>query len=522
MKPLKTDLPEMPDKPNRPSRPNRFGIGFLSLFQILLFLVIVIFANYLASYNYSRADLSRAADYSLSSSTGNYLKSKAIAASTTPVKWIMIFRRSSPFYERVRAFAEEYARKSNGKIILETINPIRSPDRTQQLAAAYNLTLVRDLVLIDARPSDSAPIITETPTGTPALNPHITIALADEMLTYATDEKGQRRPDTFRAEDILTARLVEAIEGKPRTFLFLADKSRIDSEGENSPWNHLAATLRYQNIQLKPANLAGLSEIPGEINGLAIIAPKYDFTDEEIKTLERYWNTPRAALLILLTPGECPPQLRTFLRTKGITPRRDRIISKDSDRVITNARGNFTAGIDFIKDLSGQATVFEGASSSLEVRENADDLAVRKISPNPLIRISEGFWGETKFGENQAGETFDAIHDTPAPLYLAASVTRGAANDDRLAADTSRMIVIATTDFLQPDRQRAENIDFLASAANWLVHRESLTGLAPRTIGTYKLPLLDAQVSFINRLNLFFAPIAFLLIGGLVYSSRRS
>ncbi len=108
------------------------------------------------------------------------------------------------------------------------------------------------------------------------------------------------------------------------------------------------------------------------------------------------------------------------------------------------------------------------------------------------------------------------------PLYLAASVTRGAANDDRFAAETSRMVVIANTDFLEPDRQRAENIDFLSSSANWLVHRESLTGLSPRTIGTYKLPLLDAQVSFINRLNLFFAPAAFLLIGGLIFSSRSS
>ena len=224
--------------------------------------------------------------------------------------------------------------------------------------------------------------------------------------------------------------------------------------------------------------------------------------------------------------GQCPPNLRIFLRSKGITPRHDRIITKDANRLITTVRGNFTAGIPFIKDLAGQAAVFEGASSSLEVRESAPDLALRKISPTPLILISGEFWGEADFGKsteaNKAGETFDVIRDTAPPLYLAASVTRGAANDDRFAADTSRMVVIANTDFLEPDRQRAENNDFLASSANWLVHRESLTGLSPRPIGTYKLPLLNVQVSFINRLNLFFAPATFLLIGGLVFSSRRS
>lgn len=516
----------MSETKNRQSRPNRFGIGFLSIFQIVLLLVIVVFVNYLSSQNYKRADYSRTADYTLSSSTVNYLESEAIAARERPVTWIMAYRRTSPFYQRVRALAEEYEQTSGRKVELEIIDPLRAPDRSAQFTAAYNLTLVRDLILMDARPDDSVPIITETTTGDPALNPHITLALAEEMLTYATDESGQRRPENFRGEDLLTARLVEAVEGKPRTFLFLADKSRIDAAGENSPWSNLAATLRYQNIQLTSANLAGLTKIPKGIHGLAIIAPKYDFTEEEIATLEDYWNTPRSALLILLGPGQCPPNLRIFLRSKGVTPRNDRIIRKEADRIITTARGNFTAGIPFLAELAGQAAVFEGASSSLEVRENSEDLSIRKISPSPLVQISGSFWGEADFGksslENKIGETFDPIRDTAAPLYLAAAVTRGAANDDKLAAETSRMVVISNTDFLEPDRQRAENIDFLSSAANWLVHRENLTGLSPRTIGTYKLPLLDAQVSFLNRLNLIFAPATFLLIGGLIFSSRRA
>lgn len=510
----------------RPSRPNRFGIGFLSISQIVLLLATVIFANYLSSGNHVRADLSRGEDYTLSSSTENYLKGDAVAKREHPVKWIMAFRRSSPFYERVHALAEEYARKSGGKIELEIINPIRSPDRTSQFAAEYNITLVSDLILIDARPDETMPVVTETDAGDPALNPHITLALADEMLTYAMDAKGQRRPDAFRAEDLLTARLVEAIEGKPRTFLFLADKSRVDAEGENSPWNNLAATLRYRNIRLEPTNISGLAEIPKGADGIAIIAPKYDFTEEEIAALEAYWHTPRAALLILLEAGQCPPGLRTFLRAKGVTPRRDRIITKNESRVITTTRGNFSGGIPFLKDLAGQSAVFEGASSSLEVRENAEDLSVRKIAPMPLIRVAEGFWGEADFGKSsagdKAGETFDPIRDTAPPLHIAASVTRGATNDDRFAADTSRMIVIASTDFLDPGRQRAENIDFLASASNWLTRRESLAGLSPRTIGIYMLPLLDTQVSFINRLNLIFIPLAFLILGGIVFSSRRA
>lgn len=501
-------------------------MGFLSIVQISLLLFAVICLNYISSQNYTRADYSRAADYSLSSWSVNYLKSDVIAKRERPVKWIMVFRRSSPVYERVRVLAEEYERKSGGKIQLEVIDPIRAADRAQQFAAAYNLKLVRDMILIDARPTDDAPVTREVKTGTAALNPHITLALGEEMITYAVDQNGQRRPDRFRGEDLLTARLVESIEGKPKTLLFLADKSRVDAEGDDSPWNHLSTILRYQNIQLKPVNLAGMKEIPADVNGVALIAPKYDFTEEEIATLEAYWNTPRSALLILLESGECPPKLKSFLRSKGVTPRKDTIITKDATRVITTARGNFTPGISFLKDLDGQSAVFEGVSSSIDVRENAEDLMVRKIAPMPLVQIMQGYWGESDYGkigeDEQAGMTFDPTRDSQAPLYLAAAVTRGAANDDRFAADTSRMVLVSNTDFLETNRQRAENMDFLAASSNWLVMRESLVGILPRPIGTYKLPLFEAQVSFLNRLNLIFAPLAFLLIGGLVYSSRRS
>ena len=88
-------------------------------------------------------------------------------------------------------------------------------------------------------------------------------------------------------------------------------------------------------------------------------------------------------------------------------------------------------------------------------------------------------------------------------------------------ASTARMVVIANPDFLDPLYQSAEHLDFLASSANWLVGREALAGIGPRSLGTYKLPLLDAQVSFINRVNLFFLPAFFALIGALVWSSRR-
>lgn len=503
----------------KPARPlNRWGLGTLSVLQISFLAIILIALNYLAASHFYRVDLSRQAAYTLSASTQHYLHDKALADRAKPLKWIMAFRRSSPFYERVRALAEEYARISKGKIELEIVDPLRSSDRTQEVAAAYGLPLTKDLIIMDAR-TDAGPVSTEDKAGNHILNPNVKIVVADDMAVYTTAET-QRKITGFQGEEILTARLVECVEGRARKMVFLADKSQLDVTGDSTQMKSLQGTLQFQNVELQAINLADLAEIPKDAEAVALVAPKYDFTDAELAVLEKYWNTPRSALLILLKPGETPPKLRTFLRGYGITPRHDRIISKDGDRINTTTRAVFTYGVDFTKELAGQAALFEGASSSLEVREGAEDLMNRQINPIGLIQAAPGFWGETKFGAKNP--TFDEKEDNKGPLYLAACVTRGAASDDRFSASTSRMIVMTNTDFLDPLLQHAENTDFLASSVNWLVDRQSLVGPGPRSLGIYKLPLLDAQVSFINRVNLFFLPAFLIMTGAFIWSSRRA
>jgi len=503
----------------KPARPlNRWGIGALAALQILLLALLLLGANYLSLRHHARTDLSRDAAYTLSPATLRYL-SEGIGERSQPVRWTLAFRRSSPYYEGVRALAEEYRRRSRGRIVLEIVDPLRSPERSEQVMAAYGLPFVKDMIIIDAREDDSE-VVTTDAGGARMLNPHVRVALIDDMVVTRVDSAGMRRPVGFQGEDVMTARLLEAIEGRPRRMLFLADKSRIDDDGEESPWRTLERTMRMQNIELTPVRLSEMREIPEDVEGLVMVAPRFEFTNDEMRLLESYWQRPRSAMLVLLDAGETPRQLRAFLRGNGVTPRRDRVISREAGRLVTSPRATFAYGVSFLEGLAGQSVVFDGAVSSLEVRENDGDLMGRGISPVSLVDVAPGFWGETRFGEGE--ERYDPTEDHAGELSIAAAVTRGVASDDRFAADVSRMIVIGTTGFLDPANQRAETLDLLASSVNWLADRESLAGIGPRSLGTYKLPLLDAQVSFINRVNLVFMPAFLALAGGLIWSSRRA
>ena len=493
----------------------RFRVGFLSVTQSLFVVVIFFAANFLSSQHHRPFDISDDLGFTLAPSTQRYLRSEAITEREDPIRMIVAFRADSPFYERIRPVAEEYVRLSGGKIKLLLLDPIRANDQAESIAAEYNILFNQDLVIIDARSSEER----KSSQGKQA-SPHVHISRLEDMVAYETDANNQRRVRAFLGEDALRAGLVNAIEGSPKRMWVLTDKSQLGSESGQDVWPVLSANLASQNILPERVQLAGKEAIPPEVDAIAIIGARYDLSAEELKLIEAYWNRPRASILVTTGGTEVPPRLRSFLRSQGVTPRSDRVIAEKNDGLTTRVVAHFTAGMDLTKDLWEKSTMFEGSTCSLEVREGAEDLLNRRIAPFSLLEADPRYWGDTEFLEEPV--TFDPDKDHPSPLSLAAAVLKGTATDERFANDTGRMIVISNSDFLQAERARQTNLDFLASATNWLVGRDSLTGEAPRNLRLYRLPLLPAQVTFINRINLLVIPAALLLIGLMTWAGRRA
>jgi hypothetical protein len=508
----------------------RFGTGTLSLLQVLCFTLLFIAVNYLGALHYKPKDLSAEAIYSLSPATQRYLESPIIRNRIDPVKMLVAFRRTNPMYEKVRALAEEYRRISNGKVKLEVMDPVRSPDRTQQVVDEYGKVFGRafgksifttDLVIVDAQTQEEK--TRQQKEGEDRLfSPHVRFVEAETMVRFETDsQKGQRKVTGFLGEDALTTGLVAAIEGKPRQIYLLADKCGFSADGEGSPLANFESSLLTQNALTTRVRISELSRIPENAAAVAIIHPVYDLTAAELEVLTEYWSRPRSALLITLGTAETPPRLRAFLRNHGITPGKDRVITKKGSQVISTARGDFTEGMAFTKDFWGKTASYEGSTCSLEIRDrDNEDLIERRIIPYTLLTTGPEFWGETAF--STAEPFFDPREDTPGPISLVGAVIRGAATSDEIGENISRLVVIGNSDFLQQKNYSNINKDFLTSSLNWLIGRPELAGTGPRTLGTYKLPLLDSQLSFINRINLFFLPALIFLTGIIVWSARRA
>lgn len=519
---------EPKSEPTRVTPRSRFSLRVSSFIQIICLAVIVVAVNLISCQEYERKDLTLDTSYELSEMTASLLDSDLLSERETPVRIIIAHRRSSPFFSRLATLAEEYRRLGDGNIEVELIDPQRNPDRALEIAAQYRRDFDDDIVIVDAREDeqpvfsgvDPAPVAEQAgSTQQLVLSARVRFLESEDLALFQTSVATGREILAWQDEDAISSAILSAAEGDFRRFYLIADKSDIVDVNDPGPWQTLTRLFYNQNIALLPIRISEIERIPADADGVAIIAPRFDFDEREIAVLRSYWLQPRSALTVMLSPEHPPDNLRAFIREYGVSPRNDRVVTLRRNQAVSAVRGTFTAGPELNRVLTGKSTEFAGTSSSLEVRENAPDLVSKRIAPIALFQASDTYWGEVDF---EAGAiSLDPERDNVTPLYTAAAIIRGNENDDALSAETSRMVIISNTDFLDPELLREENVDFVRSATQWLIGREDLMGVGPKNITTRRISLLPSQTNFINRVTLFAMPALALLIGAFTWSSRR-
>lgn len=507
--------------PPRPVR--RLGLGVRSVVQLLCALLCLVFLFYLALTYHSRTDLTEESEFSLSEATRNLLDSAGIQERDEAVKIIAAVRKTSPHYSRLRPLVEEYERLSGGKVSVEFLDPVRDGNRALEVQNNYGDLLSdqlfeEDLFIIDARTGADANSLE----ATVAVANHVRYLPVSEMVVSRTDENKQRRVVGYQDEDLISSMVQSAVEGQPRIMYLIEDKSELELSMAGSPLRILSNAFQRQNILLRSLKISEVETIPDDAEGLVIVAPEYDFKPSEIEVLENYWQRPSAAIVAYLTPTSRPINLIAFLRKNGITPRDDRIIRTRNGRTESQVMASFTAGagLGINGSLELKSVAFDGRVGSLEVREGAEDLAAKRIQAYSLIEANQGFWGETSY--RKPDPKYDEEADYPGPLSIGAAVIRGNANADETAPDISKMVVLSTSDFLDPQKLGNEQLDFIKNSTHWLLGREELIGIGPRSLQMRKLNLIKEEVSFLSNLIIFFIPAGFLLVAMFVWNLRRA
>jgi len=487
----------------------RTRIALNVVLQLLALLLLLVMVNALAYKHYKRWDFSRSHKYGLSETTKQIL-----AGLKKPVKVIVYFTADSnspgsEICQDVLNLLKEYQYAGNKKITIEIpINSFRDYTRAREIQAQYKLQDKENLVILDCE-------------GLSKCVP------ASDMANYDTSGALYGRAPrltAFKGEQAITAGMLEVTEGKQNHLYLVTGHAEPDIKSKT-----LSTFLDFtgrQNIKLDPINLME-SAVPLDAKALIILGPKYDFTELEMMRVADYWSK-KGRILVAEDPWAVTPHFTEFLKAQGIKPQDDRILTikklgPQSFGVYKDPVAVFLDGNPITNRLKGVNTQFFGGTQSLVLDREAVKGA--NIHLQSLIEAAEGYWGETEYDVdiNNGGRIdFDPKKDHVAPLTIAALVEKGALNDSHIQVDSSRMIVVANSDFLNNDQLTQANADFAMSSLNWLLSREELIGITPKLNQSFTLNLTEEQLSKIGWIVLGLIPGAVAALGLAGWLKRRS
>lgn len=488
----------------------------LAWINLLLLSVIVLACNYIGCREYARIDLSEQESYSISDRTLNVLSSERISKRETPIHIIFAFQRTATGYARMYSLLEEYERHSNGKIVVECFDPLREPNRAREISQIYGVEFDQNLCVVDARADHTIPLKTFEDKDR-SDRKHVRIRPGASFMKYEVLPDESKRIVALMMDEVLCSAITEAVEGDMRHMYVVEGKGGV-SRDDQSLLENLGLITSSLNIQLTWINLNEVEMMPDNAEGLIIISPQTDFTEDEIRVVREFWEREgRHAIYVALDPTNTKlPMLYRFLREQGIRPNADRVLLRNRKRAYYDISAVMPKGLLCTKAFWNNTTQVDGQSMSITLEHGDENMAaLRKLTTYPLLMSTAEYYGETS---RDLEPTFNPQEDKEGPLCLQAAVTRGSSNDPN---NISTMIVTGNIDMLTRKNARKEQTDYLRSLWAWMVHRPEYAGKSSNQDLTMKIDLNRHTRSAVEHITLIIMPLLALLIALGIWNTRR-
>jgi hypothetical protein len=231
---------------------------------------------------------------------------------------------------------------------------------------------------------------------------------------------------------------------------------------------------------------------------------------------------------LLLDPGAKTPKLAAFLNELGVKVNDDRLMAMMKTGIQEVARvrdviGRFVPDTPITKRLGDVRAPFFGSTSSIALEQ--DRVRAANIRLSPLAEAEKGYWGEIDYNsDDEAKLQFEEGKDHASPLNFAVSIEKGASADERVQVNSSRMVVVTNSTFVQDNAvtQDQQGLDFISGSVNWLLSREQLIGIAPKVPKALTFNLDDTAFRNLRWIILVLMPLFPAVVGVAVWWRRRA
>jgi ABC-type uncharacterized transport system involved in gliding motility auxiliary subunit len=474
--------------------------------QAVLFTTLFGGLNYIARNHPSfRFDLTRHRSYSLSPETLSYVKNLSRPAS------IVVTTPKEDVAPEIRGLLDEYVHateaSATGRITLDYIDVYENRRRADELKVEQpNVIVLRSA---------------DRERGVP--------------MTDLYRIKNQQR-EAFQGEQAITAALLDVSSPEQLHVYFLVGHGELQPDGTDARGlSKLTAELRARDFNVDTLELAVAREIPADANLLVAIGPQTAYTPAEQEMLRQYLSARAGRLILCLAAGNVsssvvPRSLEDLLDDWGVLVDDDIVVDTSPEHV-TDTGDLIIKGYDAEHPLV--QSVFQNRiplrfGLTRTVRPHPGRTLASGLTVVPVAGTSSTAWGETDYRRGRAARDARDIRPIPGippkdALGVVVASERVAVRDNLpFSVPGGRLVVFGTDDFIANARVGYfGNFPVFLGAVNWAVDRDPQLSVPARPIEKFQLALSAGDFMKLRYALLFGLPGGTLLLGLVVYWTRR-
>ena len=460
--------------------------------------------NYVARNHAWRFDLTKQRKFSLSAETLSYVKNLQ-----RPVHIIVTTSAESDNPE-INGLIDEYVYategRTAGRITRETLDVYQNRRRSEEVG-------VDQAGIIVLLSGDKRRFVT-----------------FDELYTFK-----EKKRDAFRGEQALTAAILDVSTLGREKIYFLSGHGelRLDSADAQFGLSTVRNELKVRNFEVEMLDLTAVRRVPADASLLVIVAPQNAFSRAEQEMLRQYLGNNAGRMILFLSTGKSTAALGLddLLLDWGVLVHNDFILDlenmSESGDLLVRA---LAESHPITKSLVDVGTLAVRMGMARTVMPDPGRAIGSGLNTVTLAATSTNAWGE-RGGASGTFPRFDPGVDTrpipglepPDRLGVIVASERLAVRDNLpFSVRGGKLVVFGTGDLITNGRLDEAGMRLMLNAVNWSVDRDHALAIPPRPIERFQLTLSASDFTRLRYALLLALPGAALLLGVLVYWTRRA
>ena len=439
--------------------------------------VCVVLANLLALRNPAQIVLTQSADHSLSPLTKNVLRSL-----TNEVRAVVLFDRQADLFEPVKNLLTEYERTSP-KLKLELIDIARDPTRAEAVQQELKMSVNSPENRVIFAANNTAKAISQS---------ELSILDFSEFINTR-----EARRTHFVGEQLFTSAIAAVTQGRQTKVGFVIGHGEHKASDTGGQWGYskFANILQQKDLHLQEIPLTGTNSIPADCRMLIVAGPRTPYSRDELGKLREFVGTGGSLFTLFnFYSLQRPTGLENFLAYYDFEIGFNQVSDSKNEQ---SGQG----GLLLVDDLGSHPITKPILGSRLQM------LLPRSVG-FPEAENDESPPGSILAHSSDAGQAVGQIQGNKGSVEREGKIPLIAAklhaNDGQPPA---RLVVAGDSLFLGNSAIEAgANRDFASLAVNWLLEREHLLAIAPRTVTEYRIDLSRAEMTSITWLLLLVLP----------------